>query len=391
MRGRLRVVKATRQRLPDGPLAIMLSGCRWTSSGGAQRPVALAREFARRGYGVIYYNAAHIGCSLDDNIMLIDRARMRRLLPHIAEQRSGFVVNGLPTETYHGMAQTLQRSGYTYVYDCIDDWPAFYARGDLWEYCPRLEKRIARQCDVLTASATVLQQRCERDGRKQCVLIRNGGPAEPRYAANNGRALLTGAGGTAVYIGYLRGSWFDWPLLYNTARRMPDIAFNLVGNISSRERQRVERHYNIHAHGELAYDECMGLMAAADIGIVPFRDEAICAAVDPIKLYDHWAAGQPVAATAVMTEMAGRPYVHMAAPAQRRMTAAIRAALAQGRIPQTEVRRLCAQNSWAMRAEQMLIEVDSAASNSEAHGGHGRTNPRSCVANRPQNAWRARR
>lgn len=353
---RVHVIKPSPLELPPEPLILMLSGCRWESCGGGQRPVALARQLAA-GYGVIYHNPTALENETRGDIHIVTRPRMRKLMRQLTDAEPGVVINMLPTEWFHELAMDLQEAGWRYVYDLIDDWPAFYKAGDLNTYTETLERDIIETADVLVSSAPVLQQRLvEWSGGRPCALIRNGGPSQPLQRGSVPPLWQRGHEGTVVYIGYLAGQWFDWSLLRRTARMLPEVAFNVIGD--ARHAKHGSRPpENIIYHGEMPYAACMAAMAHADVGIIPFRDATVCAAVDPIKLYDHWAAGQPIAATHVMRELHGRPHCHIAPSGVAHMADAVRAALADAPIAPDEVRDLCAANSWQRRAAQLLDAI----------------------------------
>lgn len=370
---RAALVKPRPVPLPPEPLIVMLSGCRWSSCGGGQRPAQLARCFERMGYGVVYHNPMIAGCEQMGNIYTLDKPRFRRAINQLAECHDprNLVINALPIELFHAHSVRLQAAGWRYVYDLIDDWPSFRARGDLNYYDEDDERAIMETADALTASAPSLLERFGEWAGREGTLVRNGGPAEPvarPWPMPPG--WVTSRAGTVVYIGYLAGQWFDWPLFRRTTKALPDVVFHVIGDNS---RVRGNQAENIIYHGEMPYAECIAAAAWADVGIVPFRHLDICRAVDPIKLYDHWAMGQPLAATSVMTELAGRPHCHIAPTGARDIAAQVEAALLDAPIQRAEVEQLCAANSWDVRAAEIIaaVEAQCADSNSDRGGSGG--------------------
>ena len=96
------------------------------------------------------------------------------------------------------------------------------------------------------------------------------------------------------YIGCL-GSWFDWPLVLELARRLPESRLELIGprhaplpgNMPS----------NISIFPPCQQSEAPKHLARFSAGLIPFRNNSLTAGVDPIKYYEYRAAGLPVLTT----------------------------------------------------------------------------------------------
>ena len=111
---------------------------------------------------------------------------------------------------------------------------------------------------------------------------------------------------------------------------------------------------NLHVHPSVGRRELIGLVAAADLGLIPHVRTAQTEAMSPLKLFEYLAAGLPVAAT----DLPGIPGVGgdrvvLAEPGDA-FAGAAGAALALGRQEEVARREFVAANSWHRRFEDVL-------------------------------------
>lgn len=328
----------------DGDTVIILSGCMWRSCGGGQRPVALARAWARRGLRVLYCNPCEQGAQWAGGPLVVNPDSLRRLEPLLFADRPGLVYCGL--QAYWEIAQRYQAHGWHVAYDIMDDWRAFQRVGEAHYYREEVERELLDQADILTCSAPALQA-YPHNGREP-HLVWNAGPSEPVRTCARPDDLVVGEQGTALYLGYLVGDWFDWELFGRTARDLPGVAFNIVGD----NKGRWLKLPNVHFLGERPYPVAMQYVAHCDVGLIPFRHAKLCAAVDPIKLYDYVAGGCRVGASGVLTALAGREWCTLAPKGARTLAPQIEEAIAAGRIKRAAARKWLRANSWHARAGQ---------------------------------------
>jgi len=328
----------------EGDTVVILSGCMWRSCGGGQRPVALARAWARRGLRVLYCNPCESGAQWAGGPLVVNSESLRRLEPLLWQDKPGLVYCGL--QAYWETAKRFQGHGWQVAYDIMDDWRAFAKVGEAHYYREEVERELLDQADILTCSAPALQA-YPHNGREP-HLIWNAGPSEPVAPCERPADLVVGEQGTALYLGYLVGDWFDWELLTRTARALPDVAFNIVGD----NKGRWLKLPNVHFLGERPYPVAMTYVAHCDVGLIPFRHARICAAVDPIKLYDYIAGGCRVVASGVMTALAGREWCTLAPKGARTLAPQVEEAIAAGRIKRPAARKWLRSNSWDARAAQ---------------------------------------
>lgn len=117
------------------------------------------------------------------------------------------------------------------------------------------------------------------------------------------------------------------------------------------------RRANVVWTGPVAYDELPGIVAAFDVGLIPYAENAYTRNVFPLKLFEYLAAGKPVVATG-LPELAGLEPDVVVAHGLDGVETAVAAALALTDERDVERRqKLAAANTWETRTERLLSLV----------------------------------
>jgi glycosyltransferase involved in cell wall biosynthesis len=347
---------AQRQLLPAEalmrPIILIMSGCYWDAEGGAQRPVALARELSTLGMTVIYYNSDQRQTTEErDGVWCVGPGEWSAWLVYLRGLR-GIVQAALPA--YAPDAMLLRRNGWRLTYDLLDDWDSFFRAGDMG--VASLDESIVRErmliavSDFVTCSATVLIEQARKRGCLSPHLVRNGGPEGMLPTSPMPEDMLAGKI-RVVYSGHLAGSWFDWGIL-KELDECEDLAVTVVGALGQGEARwehtiPVERFERVRFVGARPYADAMRYVVNAHVGIVPFQGD-LSAAVDPIKRWDYAAAGIWTIGTPELTELEGEPFVLLAPRGQ--FADAVRKAARKRSRPDLDY---VTGNSWRARAEQI--------------------------------------
>ena len=340
---------------PQRPPLLVLSGCRWTATGGGQRPVQIARAWRAMGHEVVYASAMDKPSTSEEGVIVTHISDVRDHYPQLMRMTS-LAFCGFP-QLYQYM---IGLRNWFRVLDVCDDWAEFYKAGLLPDtmWSQRAERVACLDAHVTTYSAASLGHLAEEFGAEHRLLVPNAGPAAPIVCEEPPANLLRGTV-TAVFCGCLWGSWLDWPALTKLAQDLLRTGgvINIIGGMEAqRNPEEVPNLPNIRYHGTLPFPEAMRYVAACDVGLIPFRGEGICRAVDPIKYYDYAACGLPTVATNIMRELRGRPYVTLAKPQE--LSVAVERAARGGRLPAAQVAAFCAEHSWAARAKMILATKD---------------------------------
>ncbi len=241
------------------------------------------------------------------------------------------------------------------VYDCIDDVRVQTPRRRLGALYRAWEHQLVTRCDGLIASASVLLERARRlRPDLPGVVVPNGVDAGwfARQAAALPRPADLPAGPIVGFVGALY-SWIDWALIHRVATTLPHVAFVFVGPTLRRGvPDRVRSLPNTYWLGPRPYVQVPAYVAAFDVCWLPFRDDAISRAANPIKLYEYLALGKPVVSTPVADPDGFRGLVQFAHEADT-LARLLRQAL-EAPCPDAAARQAFArENAWQARAGQI--------------------------------------
>ncbi|MBV9545300.1 MAG: glycosyltransferase, partial [Chloroflexi bacterium] len=176
-------------------------------------------------------------------------------------------------------------------------------------------------------------------------------PAEPADELRSlPRPVLGFVGGLA--------QWVDLDLLAQVARARPDATIVLVGPVSTDVSPLVGLP-NVRVLGPRPYVDVPRFLAAMDVALIPFVNDAVTYHADPIKAYEYLAAGVPIVATDLPALRRLRPLVRLAETPSEFLSQ-IEAALAEGREPARAARQAeAAHHDWSCRfatVERLLLE-----------------------------------
>ena len=222
----------------------------------------------------------------------------------------------------------------------------------------RLQQQMIEGADrvIVSSQSRYDQIAAQRPAR----LIHNGADITLFSAGPAAELPLGPAAEATIRVGYVGAiaEWFDTELLLTTARENPDFEVHLWGPVLIPFAPDLP---NIHLHGEFPQADLPGLLAAMDVMIIPFRPSARAQSSDPIKFYDHAAAGKLTVAT-IPPELAQTGDLVSVAQDPATFAQAIRAAAQKARDPMTiaALRAFALENAWSYRAGNLVEEMERA-------------------------------
>jgi uncharacterized SAM-binding protein YcdF (DUF218 family)/glycosyltransferase involved in cell wall biosynthesis len=247
------------------------------------------------------------------------------------------------------------------VYYCIDD---FASSSKAARRITQSEQQLFREVDLVFVTSEKLRARAAEASRH--VHLFPFGVSFKKFEQAHAAPDQIPADLAALrrpIVGYVGGihQWVDLDLITNTARRMPDTTFVLVGPPQV-DLSAASGIPNLHWFGNRPHDDIPRYIKGFDVGIVPYRLTEYTANVYPTKLNEYLAMGVPVVATDLPEirrfNVEHGPSVAVAGDADQ-FVAAITDALR----PPTEAERrqridVARANSWHMRIAAMssLIE-----------------------------------
>jgi glycosyltransferase involved in cell wall biosynthesis len=118
----------------------------------------------------------------------------------------------------------------------------------------------------------------------------------------------------AGYVGNLRDR-IDWTLLHDTALELPEVTFVIVGGGERLEDvTRIRRLPNVVFLGVIPYDEVQAYIQGFDVALVPHKLTELTLRMNPLKVYQYFAAGKPIVSTEIANVDAElQPFIRFAA------------------------------------------------------------------------------
>jgi teichuronic acid biosynthesis glycosyltransferase TuaH len=171
-------------------------------------------------------------------------------------------------------------------------------------------------------------------------------PSPPRWMA----AL---PGPRLVYLGVVNDR-IDLDAVRAVAERHPQGSVVCVGGMPDRRLlDPLGDLGNLHFHDHVGRDEVPGVLAGADVCLVPHRVTPLTLAMSPLKIYEYLAAGRPVVATDMGPMRGLGERVTLVAPGGD-FAAGVDRALSLPPVPEAERHAFINEHSWARRLDQML-------------------------------------
>jgi glycosyltransferase involved in cell wall biosynthesis len=194
------------------------------------------------------------------------------------------------------LAYIRERSEFPLVYDCLDEHAGW--NHEMSDRVRTWEEELVARADLVLASAPRLQARLASI-TPDVRLVPNGCDAGHFAAAAQSNGVLKSlrSGPVIGYYGAISPGWFDTALVITLAELRPDWSIVLIGPADAGARDQLERSPNVLLLGEVPYADLPRYAADFDVAIIPFLVNDLTAAVDPVKLYEYFAAEKPVVIT----------------------------------------------------------------------------------------------
>jgi glycosyltransferase involved in cell wall biosynthesis len=163
------------------------------------------------------------------------------------------------------------------------------------------ECAMAQRVDLVAYPSHRLKDYARELGARRMLYLPNGVPYE-QYAGPRQpvpREYRNLAGPIAVYMGVIP-AWFHFAWVREAARRLPEVAFVLVGP-DQLARSELGGIANIHILGMRDNAAVPAYLQHADVGLIPFdlaRNPQGVEVLNPQKLYAYLASGLPVVSSA---------------------------------------------------------------------------------------------
>ncbi|GAB1594603.1 polysaccharide pyruvyl transferase family protein [Lysobacter claricitrinus] len=336
-----------------------------------QRPINLAKYLASRGYCVIFAawqwsreerlqrsnQEVYPGVVQVDLYSLLDRLEQ----VDVRSDRDSLFVFTLPAPELVSLHTVARARGFSIVYDILDDWRGFHEVGQAPWYDGAAEAEMVLAADVVAAVSPALADRFA-GLRRDIAVIGNGYTPEVLGVENRFAARRTRDGAVrrcVGYFGHLTDAWFDWQVVLETARLLPQFDFEFIGyGEPAWVRQEVEQLENVRMVGKVPPKDLWQFANAWSVAIAPFRPGLLAEAIDPIKVYEYLYFGLPVVCTGI-PHLRDYPGVRVVEGADALSSACIE--LADSASSEEELEAFLGSTTWQARFDR-LTELSSQAS-----------------------------
>ena len=186
------------------------------------------------------------------------------------------------------------------VADLIDDQRA-------WDGTPAFKRQLENSyqstlgaADLVFANCDSLAETMQSYAQEKIHVVPNGAERFDRFPAAPVPDSLKDIKGPIVgYVGNLRDR-IDWTLLHEVVSLMPDVSFVFFGPSSDNPNaDSLAKHANVHVLGVVRYEELAFHLKSLDVGLVPHLNNQLTEKMNPLKVYNYFAAGLPIVSSEV--------------------------------------------------------------------------------------------
>jgi glycosyltransferase involved in cell wall biosynthesis len=244
------------------------------------------------------------------------------------------------------------------VYYCVDDFAEF--SGYDASAIRAAESRLIDRADlVVTTSMTIYD--AKRRMSQETILVPHGVDVDHFARATDPATTAADdlAGLPRPILGFwgLIQDWVDVDLLAAVATDRPDASVVLVGEPAT-DVSALRDRPNVHILGRRPYASLPSFARGFDVGLIPFRINALTRAANPIKLREYLAAGLPVVSTPLPEVARYRAWVELAAT-PRQFVAACRRVIENRSSTAARARQAAVQaETWQGKVEVICRHLD---------------------------------
>lgn len=194
------------------------------------------------------------------------------------------------------------------IYDVMDDYPLFFDQVQ-GKHLQQMHEDLVAKSRIVIASSQTLAVKC-RKLHDDVRVITNGVGAELFDACAScspAPEILTYPGPRMGYIGAI-SEWFDFDAVRTLATANPTGSVVLVGPCDTAIPPLPD---NVHFLGAKPYRQLPQILKGFDVGIIPFKRSEKIDAVNPVKVYEYFAANLPVISSEFTEILAFGDLVHV--------------------------------------------------------------------------------
>ena len=285
-----------------------------------QRPQHLAKNLAKLGHRVFYFNANYhnkevkireidtnlfevtLGNSYGQRIYDIEfeeetNSIYKTEIKSIMDQfniREASVIVEYPT--WEPVARYMKEMyGFKVAFDYIDDYTGFEETNN--SNLLAHTKRLLKLSDLTIATSLFLQEKAAQYSN-HVKIIRNGTEFDFFHEAYQEK-IQTKNRPKIGYYGAI-AEWFDAEKVAYIAENRPEYEIELIGYVSDEKANSLRKYKNVKFLGEKDYKILPKYLKEYDVCLIPFQSDIdLIKATNPVKFYEYLSAGKKIVATEI--------------------------------------------------------------------------------------------
>ena len=227
--------------------------------------------------------------------------------------------------------------------------------------------RLVKKSDIVFTTANQLKKELYNMFQKDAVLVSNG--VDPDFFRDKSQVKIDFNKKNKV-VGYVGAvyDWIDLDMIYNAARSLNHIDFVFIGPMTPLNQEKAKdpnKPTNVYFFGQKNYEMVPAYVNMFDVAIIPFQSGDVALTTDPIKVYEYFALGKPVVATAVkQLERFNDGQVLKMAENTEEFINSLEFFFENDNIQWQEARKdISEQNSWMEKSRQILESIGDSINN----------------------------
>jgi hypothetical protein len=233
------------------------------------------------------------------------------------------------------------------VYYCVDDfaqWPGLASSA-----VRAMEEDLLRKAEVFVTTSEKLSRRISLTGKPTHLLTHGVDMEHFAHRPVKEHPVLMGIPKPRVGYFGLMDERFDQELLLRVAEMLPNISFVITGRVEV-DTHPLDTLPNVYFTGQVPYEALPSVVAGWSACLLPYVQNELTEAINPLKLKEYLATGKTVISTPLPEAKKLEPHATCCSGPEewgKVLTSAIETG--QRPIPDT-LRTLLAQESWAAKA-----------------------------------------